>query len=167
MAERQLLSDVKDEARFYTLYHAFVKGVISPHFGNKVTYSTHPRFRVHMPNTPSVSAWHRDVDVTGRFDQINAWVPFVDSFDTVTVWVETDYGKQDFAPIPVKYGQVLLFDGGCLWHGSVANETPVTRVSMDLRFAPMRTDLDNPDLGILAGRPANVTILTVKQGAYI
>jgi ectoine hydroxylase-related dioxygenase (phytanoyl-CoA dioxygenase family) len=36
----------------------------------------------------------------------------------------------------VEYGQLLLFDGGLLSHGTVANTSGQTRMSMDLRIAP-------------------------------
>ncbi|MCY1004069.1 hypothetical protein OV079_00480 [Nannocystis pusilla] len=37
--------------------------------------------------------------------------------------------------MPVRYGQVLIFDGGYLGHGSVDNVSGVTRVSLDMRFS--------------------------------
>jgi ectoine hydroxylase-related dioxygenase (phytanoyl-CoA dioxygenase family) len=78
----------------------------------------------------------------------------VDAFDTNTIWVETDYGRGDYVPVPVSYGEILLFDGGWLLHGSVPNTTPVTRVSFDFRFAAKRADLPNRTLGVLDARPA-------------
>ena len=74
--------------------------------------------------------------MTGRDDQINVWLPFVSTCDANTLWTETDYGRGDYRPVTVEYGQLLLFDGGLLSHGTVANTSGQTRVSMDLRIAP-------------------------------
>jgi ectoine hydroxylase-related dioxygenase (phytanoyl-CoA dioxygenase family) len=92
---------------------------------------------VHLAGSPSASAWHTDQQVTGRDDQINVWLPFADTCPANTLWVETEYGRGDYRPICVRYGQMLLFDGGRLSHGTVRNDSPLTRVSMDFRFAPL------------------------------
>ncbi|MBV9109802.1 MAG: streptomycin biosynthesis enzyme StrG [Gemmatimonadetes bacterium] len=151
--QRGRIAALGDDSRFYAVYHAFVLEVVAPLFAGRISYSRHPTFRVHFPGTGAVSDWHRDADVTGRWDQINVWVPFVDTAGTSTIWVESHYGRGDHAPVPVRYGQALLFDGGALSHGSVRNDTAVTRVSMDLRIAPMPSESPHPDLGILALRP--------------
>lgn len=158
LAARELLKQSTAKSWFWPLYRAFAINVIAPLFGNNMTYNWPPVFRVHMANSPSVSAWHRDVEVTGRDDLITIWVPFVDTFDTNSIWVETEYGNQDYAPVEVKYGQALLFDSGYLWHGSVSNTTNVTRVSMDFRVSPKRKDLKQPDLGILSARPPGMKV---------
>jgi ectoine hydroxylase-related dioxygenase (phytanoyl-CoA dioxygenase family) len=49
------------------------------------------------------------------------------------------YGRGEYTPVPVEYGQMLLFDGGLLSHGTVENTSSQTRVSMDLRFVPHGT----------------------------
>lgn len=154
IAVRETFKRSVEKPWFFKLYRAFAVNVIAPLFGNDMTYNWPPVFRVHMAGSPSVSGFHRDVEVTGRHDLITVWVPFVDTFDTNSIWIEQEYGKRNFAPVQVNYGQALLFDSGYLWHGSVANKTNVTRFSMDFRVAPRREDLENPDLGILSARPA-------------
>jgi hypothetical protein len=138
LAMRQLMQNLPQESTFYQMYHAFMVKVIKPVAGYPLSYSKHPKMRVHFPGTPSVSSFHTDVAVTQRVDQVNLWIPFTDVEDTATLWVESDYGLADYAPIPVKYGQVLIFDGGYLMHGTKANTTDVTRVSLDLRFSIQR-----------------------------
>ena len=135
---RKRLAALADGSRFYQTYHRFINDVVAVLYGGKISYSAHPTFRVHLAHSPAVSKWHRDVDVTGREDQINAWVPFVDVEGTNSLWVEQDYGRADYAPVRLRYGEILLFDGGLLSHGSVANTSDVTRVGMDFRFAPKR-----------------------------
>ena len=121
---------------FFSYYDALVSTVVTPLFRTKLSYSRRPQFRVHLAGSPSASAWHTDQQVTGRDDQINIWLPFTSTCTANTLWVEPDYGRGDYTPVPVEYGQMLLFDGSLLSHGTVANTSSQTRVSMDLRFVP-------------------------------
>lgn len=150
---RQLLEKMPDDSAFYRIYHAFARFCLAPLFGGKMSYSGHPSFRVHMPGTRRISGWHRDADITRRLDQINVWLPFTDTWGSNTLWTERHYGIGDFFPVSVNYGQALLFDGGMLQHGSVSNDTDVTRVSMDFRFAPLRKEMADQALSILSMRP--------------
>jgi len=118
------------------LYNRLVREVVAPAFGGSISYNASPTFRVHMAGTPSVSAWHRDADVTGRLDYLTAWVPFVDTFESNGLWVEQHYGAADYQPVPAAYGEVVIFDGALARHGSQPNRTHVSRVSLDFRFVP-------------------------------
>ena len=135
MILRKAMQKLPDESAFYALYHGFVRDVIAPAFGNRISYSAHPKMRVHLSGTGSVSAWHRDADVTCRPEQINVWLPFTDTYAGNTLWVESDYGLRDFQPVDVPYGAALIFDGGSLEHGTVNNDTSSTRISIDFRFS--------------------------------
>ncbi|PRQ08775.1 streptomycin biosynthesis enzyme StrG [Enhygromyxa salina] len=150
-AMRDWMASQAADSAFYPIYHAFVRLVLAPFFGGKLSYPQRPRFRVHLARGPGVSDWHRDTDITGRFDQIAAWIPMVDCRGTRSMWVESDYGKADHRPVEVRHGEVLVFDSG-LSHGTVANESDVTRVGFDLRFAPLPAGA-GVDRGILARRP--------------
>ncbi len=132
---RKLMQALADDSPFYKLYHHFMKAVLAPLVGRTLSYSCHPKMRIHFPDTPSVSSFHCDVPVTCRPDQINFWMPFTNVQDSATLWLESDYGKADYRPVPLQYGQVLIFDGGYLGHGSVANVSDVTRISLDMRFS--------------------------------
>ena len=150
---RNVMQRLKEDSPFYQVYHRWVAEVVSPHYGHEITYSAHPKMRVHLAGTGSVSNFHRDVDVTGREQQINCYLPFTDVCDSNTLWCETDYGRSDYQPLNLTYGQALLWDGGYLMHGTVANETNATRVSCDFRFQPKFPELVSwPWSGILAGR---------------
>lgn len=156
LALRSLMQNLPEEAPFIKMYHAFVHNIISPRFGGRISYSNRPKMRVHLAGTPTVSTWHRDVDVTDRPDQINAFLPFTSCFGTNTLWCESTYGAEDFQPIELEYGEVFLFDGGYLQHGSVSNETDTTRVSLDFRFAIKNEKAESPWTDILAGRPPDL-----------
>jgi hypothetical protein len=153
LALRALMQSLPDDSPFFRLYHRFAHQVVSPLFGGGISYSKRPKMRIHLAGTTSVSSWHRDTDVTHRGDQINVFLPFTSCFGTNTLWCESDYGAKDYAPIRLEPGEAFLFDGGFLDHGTVANETDVTRCSLDFRFAPTRPVLVPPWSRILSGRP--------------
>jgi hypothetical protein len=136
------------------LYTLIVQRVVAPVFGGHISYTATPTFRVHMAGTPSVSTWHRDADVTGRLDYLTAWLPFVDTAQSCGLWLEQEYGCGDYRPVPVAYGEVVVFDGALARHGSQPNQTTVNRVSLDFRFVPKPRAGSAPVADkLLAGRP--------------
>lgn len=132
---RKLMQNLADDSPFYNLYHKWIAEFIAPKFGKQISYSAHPKMRVHLARTSSVSDFHRDADVTGRFDQINCYLPFTDVFDTNTLWSESARDLEDYSPLNLKYGEALVWNGGFLKHGTFRNETNHTRVSCDFRFS--------------------------------
>jgi len=83
------------------------------------------------------------------------------------LWCESDYGLGDYAPMPVRYGEALLFDGGLLRHGSVPNDSGVTRVSMDFRFTPQSFEgVKPPWATILAGREGHSYLSQPEWSKY-
>lgn len=138
---RALMQNLRDDSPFYKLYHYWIAKEIAPHFGSKIRYSAHPKMRVHLAGTGSVSDFHRDAEITGRQEQINCYLPFTDVFDSSTLWCESDYGLEDYQPLNLKYGEALLWDGGYLNHGSIYNKSDSTRVSCDFRFHAKKAEL--------------------------
>ena len=63
---RRFMQNLPDESPFYTIYHKWVAEVLAPKFGYRISYSAHPKMRVHLAGTGSVSEFHRDAEVTGR-----------------------------------------------------------------------------------------------------
>jgi hypothetical protein len=154
LALRRRMQQLPDDSSFYQLYHAWIAKVVAPKYGLKISYSAHPKMRVHLAGTGSVSEFHRDAEVTGQAGQINCYLPFTDVHGSCTIWSETRYGAGDYEPIDLRYGQALLWDGGRLEHGTYPNLTDSTRVSCDFRFHPLNPDrVTSPWRDVLAGRP--------------
>ncbi len=151
---RARLAGLLETHPLIALYRQLVREVVAPSFGGWISVTQRPTFRVHLPGTPGVSRWHRDADVTGRLDYINAWVPFIDAAGTTALHVESEYDSEEYLPVDVPYGQVLVFDGGLLSHGSVTNTTDRSRVSLDFRFTPWTDDGGQLPTSVLAARPA-------------
>lgn len=147
--DREVLSRDKDQStawhrKFYAIgddyfdcYHAFLKDIIRPLYNRPFVYQKIPTFRVHLQNNVAVGAFHRDRDYNHGCNEVNYWLPFTDAWGTNTIWIESEEGKQDFRPHPVKYGEVLEFDGANLEHGNQVNTTGRTRVSVDFRIVPL------------------------------
>lgn len=141
------------------LYHQLAREVLVPHFHGRLSHTASASFRVHLPGTRSVSDWHRDADHTRRPDYLNGWVPFIDVDEVTALWIEPDYDAGRPEPVPVRYGEILVFDGAFLRHGSVANTSDRVRVSMDFRFVP-RSDRGRALAArITAGRTPEVELL--------
>jgi hypothetical protein len=153
---RRRMQQLPDDSTFYKLYHGWIARVVAPRYG-KISYSAHPKMRVHLAGTGSVSDFHTDVAVTGRADQINCYLPFTDVRDTCTVWSESRYGTGEYEPLNLRYGQALLWDGGQLEHGTYPNVTGSTRVSCDFRFHALNpAAVASPWRDVLAGRPEGI-----------
>ena len=53
-----------------------------------------------------------------------------------SLWIESKVGSGQYEAVNMKPGQLLIFDGVNLRHGSKTNSTAATRISFDLRFLP-------------------------------
>lgn len=122
------------------LYLAFLSEHIMPLFGipvGELVYQKIPTFRIHLIGNVSVGEWHRDSAYNHDESETNIWLPFVNTYDTNTVWIESEEGKADYSSYPVKYGEALIFNGAKLTHGNKINQTPDTRVSIDFRVVKL------------------------------
>lgn len=155
------------ESAFYRLYHSFMLQRLAPLVGRGISYTSHPKMRVHLAGTPSVSSFHHDICVTKRIDQINFWMPFTDVREGATLWLESDYGKADFAPVTLRYGQVLIFDGGYLGHGSMRNDSARTRVSLDMRFSYKKATTRAEGVALLDHLARVLDPVAVREGVPI
>ncbi len=124
-------------SEFVQVYTAFVHEVIAPLHAEEIIYQTRPTFRTHFPNNVGVGEFHRDRDYNHSVYEINYLLPLTEMYDTNSVWIESEEGKEDFAAPTMKPGQVLRFCGANLLHGNKTNETQVTRVSFDFRVKPL------------------------------
>ncbi|HEX8830532.1 MAG TPA: hypothetical protein VF705_05165 [Longimicrobium sp.] len=118
------------------LLHRFVRRVVEPVFGPISSYQDHACLRIHMQGGGSISRFHRDDAWGQRAGVQNVWIPFTRVWGSNTLWVESEPGRGDFAPVSLNYGEAVVFPGAELEHGSVANNSGSTRVSADVRVTP-------------------------------
>lgn len=127
--------EIGDE--FYGPYIQFLKQVIRPIIGEQLVYQKIPTFRVQLAENVAVGDFHRDREYAHHREEINFLVALTDAWDTNTIWIESEEGKEDYHPINLKVGQVAMFDGANLKHGNKINDTGKTRVSVDFRVIPL------------------------------
>lgn len=119
---------------FYDTYTEFVKHLAGRLDYNEIIYQKIPTFRVHLVGNLGVGEWHRDRDYNHDSNELNFWMPFVNTYDTNTLWMESKEGDEDFMPYNVNYGEILVFNGADLFHGNKTNDTEDCRVSVDFRL---------------------------------
>ena len=125
-------SKFKDE--FHQTYMELVKE-LSQAFGyESIIYQKIPTFRTQLVNNLAVGEWHRDRAYNHGTSEVNFWMPFTDTNEQNSIWMESAEGKEDFMPYTVKYGEILVFSGANLMHGNKTNTSDSTRVSVDFRL---------------------------------
>jgi hypothetical protein len=131
----------KNFSQIKPLYEKFILEVIKKEYdGQNLIYQSIPTFRLHFPNGLSVGMFHKDKDLRDEewhksIKEDNYYLPFTNSYDTNTIWYETEEDKGDFVPMECNYGQVVKWDGTNLTHGNKINTTEDTRISIDFRVA--------------------------------
>lgn len=105
--------------------------------GSLLIYQRPPTVRVHMPGRVSPIGLHCDADYPQHEGaEINVWVPLTSCHGSSALWLESAPGAADFAPVELRYGQALIFNGCRCRHYAMANATGATRVSFDFRAIP-------------------------------
>ena len=121
------------------LYESLLSDIVKPLYnGEKIVYQSIPTFRLHFPNGLSVGMFHKDKDLRDydwhqSIKEDNYYLPFTDTYDSNTIWYETEEDKGDYIPMNCNYGEFVQWDGTNLRHGNKVNITDDTRISMDFR----------------------------------
>jgi ectoine hydroxylase-related dioxygenase (phytanoyl-CoA dioxygenase family) len=119
---------------FLPVYRTFVQH-LQAQFNEVLVFQKKPTFRIHLPGNLSVGNYHRDRDYAHPIEEINVWVPVTQATKTATIWMESEYEKNDFQPKELEVGEFLIFDSA-LKHGNEINREEYTRVSFDFRVIP-------------------------------
>eukprot|EP00929_Paragymnodinium_shiwhaense_P111923 TRINITY_DN80198_c0_g1_i1.p1 TRINITY_DN80198_c0_g1~~TRINITY_DN80198_c0_g1_i1.p1 ORF type:complete len:378 (-),score=27.28 TRINITY_DN80198_c0_g1_i1:57-1190(-) len=135
---------VKSEAfkNFLDAYDKFCSCVVVPLVGDTAAYVQRPpSLRVHLAGQAQASGkigMHRDSDYAGHVEaEVNFWLPITDVSGTNSLYVESRADAGDFIPLDMTYGEVYRFHGYSCRHHTAANDSGVTRVSLDLRAVPV------------------------------
>lgn len=119
-----------------SLYGSFIAHLSSSFFEDFL-YQSFPTFRISLPGNVAVGAFHNDAEFGHPEGEINYIIPLTYSYESSSVWVESEPNKGDFQSIPMAIGDLIKFDGNKLTHGNRTNITGRSRVSMDFRILPM------------------------------
>eukprot|EP00929_Paragymnodinium_shiwhaense_P047087 TRINITY_DN2389_c0_g1_i3.p1 TRINITY_DN2389_c0_g1~~TRINITY_DN2389_c0_g1_i3.p1 ORF type:complete len:346 (+),score=58.99 TRINITY_DN2389_c0_g1_i3:59-1096(+) len=126
--------DPELQAAFRDCYHRYLREFVLEHLGTKrVAFQSEPTFRCHLPHTGAPGRAHRDEDYKHARGEINFWIPLTQVYDTNSLYVESKRDVEDFKAFEAAPGELLRFYANQVWHYTVPNETPHTRVSFDFR----------------------------------
>ena len=125
----------KYKEQFLPTYLELVKELKEQLGYDEIIYQAIPTFRVQLAEgNLGVGEWHKDKTYNHDTAEVNFWMPFVDTNDTNTIWMESKEDKGDYRPYKVNYGEILVFGGANLQHGNKPNESTESRVSVDFRL---------------------------------
>ena len=149
---------------FFPLYFELIKDLKERFEYEKIIYQKIPTFRVQLGNgNVAVGQWHKDSAYNHGRTEINFWLPFVNTNEHNTIWMESKEDKGDFQPYVVKYGEILVFEGANLQHGNKPNLSSETRVSIDFRlvdpekFVPNESGSINMNTKFMVGEYFDIT----------
>lgn len=120
------------------VYYPFVRNKILPLFEEAICLQRVPTFRISVPGSTAVNSYHRDSDFHHQPGTRNFWLPLTRAFWTNSIWIETEVGSEQYSPMTLEVGEMLLFNAIKLRHGNQSNDTGKTRVSFDFRVVPCR-----------------------------
>jgi hypothetical protein len=119
----------------YPTYLSLIRDIKDRFKYTQLIYQKIPTIRVQLADgNVAVGEWHKDKTYNHGISEVNFWLPFVDTNEYNTIWMESKEDKKDYKPYTVKYGEILIFDGANLFHGNKNNTSTETRVSIDFRL---------------------------------
>lgn len=123
------------KSKFQNTYLSLIKEIKEVFEFTEIIYQKIPTFRVQLGNgNLGVGEWHKDKAYNHGTSEVNFWLPFVDTTEYNSIWMESKEDKGDYIPYTVKYGEILVFNGANLLHGNKNNITDITRTSIDFRL---------------------------------
>lgn len=132
------------ETKFLPTYIKFIQHIKEQFGYSEIIYQRIPTFRVHLGlGNIAVGEWHKDKTYNHGITEVNFWMPFTDTNDLNTVWIESKEDRADYMPYNVRYGEILVFNGANLKHGNKNNHTDYTRVSVDFRLVEVDKFISN------------------------
>tara|TARA_B100000575_G_scaffold290714_1_gene294942 strand:+ start:1665 stop:3644 length:1980 start_codon:yes stop_codon:yes gene_type:complete len=121
-------------------YDKFIKQIVLPYLGlNEALVQKFPTFRIQLPNNVAIVINHYDSDENHKHPtgEINFITALTNMYDTNTVMVEKMPRFGEYAPVELKAGETISFNGNKCNHHNNINKTGKTRVSWDFRVLPL------------------------------
>lgn len=139
--------DVPALESLIAVYETFICEVVAPHVAHaylgecdSLVFQAMPSLRVATPSDKAAGQRHRDGGYGHQPGQINFWLPLAPAYGSNTLWLELGDASTagTSAPVPLEgdFGALHRFHGHELFHFTLPNDTPATRVSLDFRVIP-------------------------------
>ena len=132
----KIFYDLSEDHEFFINFKKFVEDEARLLFDEPIVFQRKPTLRVHFKDNLAVGGFHRDRDYNHSEHEVNFFVPLTKAFESNTIWVESEEGKEDFSPMEASYREFYMWNGANLKHGNKKNTTGSTRVSFDFRVLP-------------------------------
>ena len=98
-------------------------------------YQAFPCIRVVRPREFSIGV-HADINYGFNPSNINYYVPLTRLYDSNSLHVESEIGKEDWHTLKYGVGEIYRFHGAMCMHFTTENRTDITRLSLDFRVIP-------------------------------
>lgn len=134
-----------------TLYERFVRWIVATHIREPAYFQAVPTVRLHLPGNVAVGEFHTDRDYGHPAGEFTFWVPITHAYGTNSLLLEASPGSGEYLRINARPGDVIVFEGGTVRHGSVVNTTGQSRVSFDFRCLPVRRFKASSERSVNAG----------------
>ncbi|CAJ1379831.1 unnamed protein product [Effrenium voratum] len=122
---------------FLEVYHRFMLELVVPMLGHELLYQCPPTLRCQMPGVVPMGRPHRDSDFAAHHGaEINFWIPVTQVWGSNSLQTESAPGREDFHPLQLGPGELVVFNGSRCLHYTLPNETDSVRVSFDFRVIP-------------------------------
>ena len=127
-----------------SMYNNLIRDIILPYLELKEAYvQNFPSFRIQLPDNVAVAKMHNDSSLGHPYGEVNFTYSFTDMYDTNTIFIEKESGKNNFVPLLLKENNNISFNGNQCLHYNELNKTGKTRISMDYRILPVNYYLEN------------------------
>lgn len=112
--------------------------LLVPFVGEIQRFQFPPSIRCHLSGAGTASAFHKDGELKYGVapNTLNLWIPLTRAWGNNSIHIEQGINSGKFRAVTLSPGEILIFDAFNLTHGSYANDTIATRVSIDIRFVP-------------------------------
>ncbi len=146
----------RNHAAVEPLFRKLAERIVKEMIGEPCHLQAIPSYRFGLPGNRWVGSYHKDSD-SGHGDfELNAICAFTPMLASAALHVEQSIGAQDFAPMELETGEVILFDHIDRVHGCPINQEGVSVASIDFRFVPQRfakPAFNNQALSVNTGTP--------------
>jgi sporadic carbohydrate cluster 2OG-Fe(II) oxygenase len=166
----RIIRGINSISEFRELYFRAARPYLETLVGNELSMQLRVNLSIQLPDDDSsLLPVHADTWSGDSPFELVVWLPLVDCYDTKAMYLlspqktselksrfrEVAGGssealfqtiKNDVKWLPVRYGEVMLFDQA-LPHGNIVNKEPETRWSMNCRFKGVFTPYGDKKLG--------------------
>ena len=129
--------NIKNNLKFKKLYCRFIKNIYDNFFPNEdcLIYQSFPSIRIQYMESVVIPP-HCDSDKLSNhpLGEKNFIIPITKMYNTNSIYIESEPGKEDFESVSLEYGNLFYFNGNKCIHFNKKNQEDKLRISLDFRI---------------------------------